>query len=116
VTTIWRGSKWVTIKANWPAAGSRRNSSHPSAHCLHRSCAPLASFTQRGVINLRSSLGPNIDLTFGYNLDAGGSGGFGFDVAFGGAVPETSTWAMMLLGFAGLGAVGSWATRRSVES
>ena len=42
-------------------------------------------------------------MTFGYNLVADGSGGFGFDFAVGGAVPEPSTWAMMLLGFAGLG-------------
>ena len=44
------------------------------------------------VINL-GFLGPNIDLTIE------GEGVF----AFGGAVPEPSTWAMMLLGFAGLG-------------
>jgi hypothetical protein len=29
--------------------------------------------------------------------------GFGFDFGVGGAVPEASTWAMMLLGFTGLG-------------
>jgi hypothetical protein len=51
-------------------------------------------------------VGPDIDLTFGYNLVADGSGGFGFDFAVGGAVPETSTWAMMLIGFAGLGYAG----------
>jgi PEP-CTERM motif len=48
-------------------------------------------------------------LTFGYTLVADGSynpGGFGFDLAIGGAVPEPSTWAMMLLGFAGLGYAG----------
>jgi hypothetical protein len=43
------------------------------------------------VINL-GSLGPNIDLTIA------GEGVF----AFGGAVPEPSTWAMMALGFVGL--------------
>jgi hypothetical protein len=43
------------------------------------------------------SFGPNIELTI-----TGGSGIF----AFGGAVPEPSTWAMMLVGFAGLGLVG----------
>jgi hypothetical protein len=47
------------------------------------------------VINL-GSFGPNIDLTIF------GAGAF----AFGGAVPEPSTWAMMLIGFAGLGLVG----------
>ena len=40
---------------------------------------------------------------FSYDLVAGGSGGYGMDLAFGGAVPEPSTWAMMLIGFAGLG-------------
>ena len=43
------------------------------------------------------SFGPNIDLTIS------GSGVF----AIGGAVPEPSTWAMMLLGFAGLAFMGS---------
>jgi PEP-CTERM motif len=50
------------------------------------------------VINL-GNLGPNIDLTIN---------GFGI-FAFGGvveAVPEPSTWALMLLGFGGLGFVG----------
>ena len=42
------------------------------------------------------SFGPNIELTIT------GSGTF----AFGGAVPEPSTWAMLMLGFAGLGFVG----------
>ena len=48
-----------------------------------------------GVVNV-GNLGPNIDLTFS------GSGVF----VVGGAVPEPSTWAMMLLGFAGLGFTG----------
>jgi PEP-CTERM motif len=48
------------------------------------------------VINLGSGLGPNIDLTIE------GDGVF----AIGGAVPEPSTWAMMLVGFAGLGYAG----------
>jgi hypothetical protein len=54
-----------------------------------------------------------IDLTLGYSLVADGSGGFGFDYAFGGAVPEPSTWAMMLLGFAGLGFAGYRRARKS---
>jgi hypothetical protein len=54
------------------------------------------------VINLGSTLGPNIDLTIE------GDGVF----AVGGAVPESSTWAMMLLGFAGLGFMG-WRSQRS---
>jgi hypothetical protein len=55
------------------------------------------------VIALGSSLGPNIDLT------VYGPGAF----VLGGVVPETSTWAMMLLGFAGLGFTGWRAQRRS---
>ena len=70
------------------------------------SLAVAESFFHDSVINLGSNLGPDIDLTFGYNLVADGSGGFGFDFAVGGAVPETSTWAMMLIGFAGLGYAG----------
>jgi hypothetical protein len=51
------------------------------------------------VINLGSSLGPDVDLTIS---------GFGTFVIGGvvEAVPEPSTWALMLLGFAGLGFVG----------
>jgi PEP-CTERM motif len=49
------------------------------------------------VINLGPNFGPNIDLTFN------GSGVF---VVGGSAVPEASTWAMMLAGFAGLGFAG----------
>jgi hypothetical protein len=63
------------------------------------------SFFQDIVLNLGSYSGL-VDLTFGYTLVADGSGGFGVDYAFGGAVPEPSTWAMMLLGFAGLGFAG----------
>jgi hypothetical protein len=54
------------------------------------------------VINLSSIFGPNIDLTIE------GDGVF----AFGGAVPEPSTWTMMLLGFAGVGYAGYRSTRR----
>jgi hypothetical protein len=52
------------------------------------------------VINL-GFFGPNIDLTIS---------GFGTFV-IGRTVPEASTWAMMLLGFAGLGFVGYRQTR-----
>jgi hypothetical protein len=62
-------------------------------------------FFQDHVIDLGPYSGA-VDLTFGYNLVADGSSDFGFDFAFGGAVPEPSTWAMMLLGFAGLGFAG----------
>jgi hypothetical protein len=51
------------------------------------------------IINLDSSLGPEVHLAIS------GSG----DFVFGGAVeavPEPSTWAMMLLGFSGLGFSG----------
>jgi hypothetical protein len=78
------------------------------------SLAVAESFFHDSVINLGSNLGPDIDLTFGYNLVADGSGGFGFDFAVGGAVPETSTWTMMLVGFAGLGFAGYRASRKSV--
>ena len=71
-----------------------------------RSLAVAESFFHDDVIDLGSDFGPNIDLTFGYTLVADGPGGFGFDLAIGGAVPEPSTWAMMLVGFAGLGFMG----------
>jgi hypothetical protein len=64
------------------------------------------SFFRDFVLNLGSYSGPSVDLTFGYNLVSNGPGGFGMDFAVGGAVPEPSTWAMMLLGFAGLGFAG----------
>jgi PEP-CTERM motif len=72
-----------------------------------RSLTVAESFFRDDVIDLGSSLGPNFDLTFGYTLVADGPGGFGFDLAIGGAVPEPSTWAMMLVGFAGLGFMGA---------
>ena len=82
-----------------------------------RSLAVAESFFHDNVLDLGSNWGPVIDLTFGYNLVADGSGGFGFDFAFGGAVsdavPEPSTWAMMLIGFAGLGVA---AYRRSAKT
>jgi PEP-CTERM motif len=56
---------------------------------------PSESFGDDRVIDL-GHLGPNIDLTIS------GQGTF----VIGGAVPEASTWAMMLVGFAGLGFVG----------
>ena len=71
------------------------------------------SFFQDNVINLGSDFGAGDELTFGYNLVAEGAGGLGFDFAVGGAVPEPSTWAMMLVGFAGLGYAGYRRARRS---
>jgi hypothetical protein len=76
--------------------------------------AVAESFFHDDVIDLGADFGPNIDLTFGYTLIADGAGGFGFDLAIGGAVPETSTWTMMLVGFAGLGFAGYRASRKSV--
>jgi hypothetical protein len=70
-----------------------------------RSLSIAESFFRDSVIDLGSNAGP-VDLTFGYTLVADGSGGFGFDFAVGGAVPETSTWGMLLLGFGGLGYAG----------
>lgn len=55
------------------------------------------------VLNLGSTFGPNIDLTIE------GEGVF----ALGGAVPEPSTWAMMLVGLAGLGLAGHCRARGS---
>ena len=71
-----------------------------------RSLSAAESFFHDNVLDLGSSLGPNVDLTFDYSLVADGSGGFGVDFAVGGAVPEPSTWAMMLLGFGGLAFAG----------
>jgi hypothetical protein len=80
-----------------------------------KSLSIAESFFKNSVFDLGSDFGPNIDLTFGYTLVANGSGGFGFDFAVGGiaAAPETTTWAMMLLGFAGIGFAGC---RRGRES
>ena len=77
-----------------------------------RSLAVAESFFRDDVIDLGSDFGPNIGLTFGYTLVADGPGGFGFDLAIGGAVPEPSTWAMMLVGFAGLGFASYRSTQR----
>jgi PEP-CTERM motif-containing protein len=65
------------------------------------------SFFRDDVLDLGpTNLGPQIQLTVGYTLVADGPGRFGFDFAVGGgAVPEPSTWAMTLIGFAGLGLV-----------
>jgi hypothetical protein len=76
------------------------------------SLAAAESFFRDDVIDLGSDLGPIVDLTFGYTFVADGSGGLGFDLAIGGAVPEPSTWAMMLVGFAGVGFAGYRSTRR----
>jgi hypothetical protein len=79
-----------------------------------KSLSIAESFFRDSVMDLGSSMGPEIDLTFGYTLIADGAAGFGFDFAVGGIapVPETSTWAMMLVGFAGLSYAGYRASRR----
>jgi hypothetical protein len=85
------------------------------AKILDQTFASLAaadSFFQDQVIDLGSSFGPGAALTFGYNLVADGSGGYGFDLAVGGAVPEPSTWALMAIGFAGLGFAGYRGSRK----
>ena len=69
------------------------------------SLAAADAFFADDVINLGSVSGA-AEITFAYDLVAGGSGGYGMDLAFGGAVPEPSTWAMMLIGFGGLGYAG----------
>jgi PEP-CTERM motif len=75
---------------------------------LTRSFTSLAmadAFFADQVLNLGSVSGV-ADVTFSYDLVAGGAGGYGMDLAFGGAVPEPSTWAMMLIGLAGLAFAG----------
>ena len=57
-------------------------------------------FVSDTVIDLGSNFGPNIDLTIS------GFGTFAFGGAVPQAIPEPSTWAMMPLGFAGLGFAG----------
>jgi hypothetical protein len=82
---------------------------------VDRSFASLAAadaFFTDDPLNLGSVSGVT-NLVFAYDLVAGGSGGYGMDLAFGGAVPEPSTWAMMLIGFAGLGYAGLKRARKS---
>jgi hypothetical protein len=54
----------------------------------------LSFFPNQGV--------PPFAIDFAYKMEVTGT-----------AVPEPSTWAMMLLGFAGLGCAGYWASRRT---
>jgi hypothetical protein len=56
-----------------------------------------------------------VDLSYMLTASAIGDG-FGFDFGVGGAVPEPSTWAMMLLGFAGLGYARYWRARKESVS
>jgi hypothetical protein len=72
---------------------------------IFTSLATADAFFADDVINLGSVSGAT-EIKFAYDLVAGGSGGYGMDLAFGGAVPEPSTWATMLIGFGGLGYAG----------
>ena len=72
------------------------------------------SFFRDAVFDLGPSLGQAA--TFGYTLVANGTGGFGFDFAVGGTVPEAPTWMMMLTGFAGLGYAACRSAKRRRRS
>jgi hypothetical protein len=65
----------------------------------------LGSIDDDTVINLGSFLGGNVDLTIG-----GGTFAVG-----GSIIPETSTWAMMLIGFVGLGLIGGYRASRTAK-
>ena len=85
-----------------------------------RSLTVAESFFRDNVIDLGSDFGPDTDLTFGYTLIAEGSGGFGLDFAVQGtvsqAVPEPSTWTMLLISFAALGFMGHRASRKAAAA
>jgi hypothetical protein len=68
------------------------------------------SIIANGIDILSEGVGGNSVINLGSNLGPiEGDGVF----ALGGAVPESSTWAMMALGFAGLGAMGWRASRKT---
>jgi hypothetical protein len=79
------------------------------------SIAAADSFFGDQVINLGSSYGPGVGLTFTFTLTADGPGGYGLDFVVGGAVPEPSTWAMTLVGFTGLGFAGYRSARKRMQ-
>jgi hypothetical protein len=64
-----------------------------------------------GWLSLVSNIGPHPVYTQNYTLPGTVNSVTGY---VGGVVPELSTWAMMLLGFAGLGFAGYRASRKSV--
>jgi hypothetical protein len=68
--------------------------------------SPVTSFNFDGHFNY------GVDPTEGENFGPGAIAGR----PVGGAVPESSTWAMMLLGFAGLGFAGYRASRKAVAT
>jgi hypothetical protein len=75
-----------------------------------------AFFTDSSLLpGVRGAGNQTVDVS--YLLTESGVGdGFGFDFGVGGAVPEPSTWAMMLLGFAGLGFAGYRRARKGSVS
>ncbi len=70
------------------------------------------SFFQDHVIDF-GPLSGRTDLEVAYTLIASGPGGFGFDLALGASAPETSTWVLLLIGFAGMGGYGHWYRARA---
>jgi hypothetical protein len=76
------------------------------------SLAAADAFFNDNVLNLGAVSGVS-DIVFSYDLVAGGAGGYGLDLAFAGAAPEPSTWAMMLIGFGSLGYAGARRAGRS---
>jgi hypothetical protein len=74
----------------------------------------VASFEVLG-INPDSKVNPYDSLAFAPGLTFVSDGSFtGTMIPITADVPETSTWAMMLLGFAGLGYAGYWRSRTAV--
>ena len=73
----------------------------PAAICLSEDAYPVGTFA----VGTIDDLGQKIALNLGKNT-------LSFDASLF-VVPEPSTWAMMLLGFAGLGFVGYRRTRRA---
>jgi hypothetical protein len=66
--------------------------------------ASANSFFTHHIFDLGDFSGGDTDIDLVYNETMSSAAGFGFTYGFAaGAVPEPSTWAMMLIGFAGLG-------------
>ena len=87
-----------------------------TAYCPGRE--PIVSFDENGTLVTLSDTGHIID-TGNYDFINGSTDGnesikwnlIGSEATRGGTIPEPSTWAMMLLGFAGLGYAGYRKTR-----
>ena len=83
----------------------------PLASSLHVSLGFFSSGPENGQIIvsfLDAPFGADDGISFGTTSETGVVVG-----AMGAIVPEISTWAMMLVGFAGIGLVGFWRPRRS---